>query len=74
VSYSVTYLAEAKAIIDLLDPEVIEKMAAGLAALREREGRLFLLVGVPGMLHMPSTTSGRSPESRPIRPVTMFRN
>jgi D-sedoheptulose 7-phosphate isomerase len=47
VSYSVTYLAEAKAIIDLLDPEVIEKMAAGLAALREREGRLFLL-GVGG--------------------------
>ena len=43
MSYSVTYLAEAKAIIDLLDPEVIEKMAAGLAALREREGRLFLL-------------------------------
>ncbi|MBT5319387.1 MAG: SIS domain-containing protein [Longimicrobiales bacterium] len=47
MSYSVTYLAEAKAIIDLLDPEVIEKMAAGLAALREREGRLFLL-GVGG--------------------------
>ena len=47
MSYSVTYLAEAKAIIDLLDPEVTEKMAAGLAALREREGRLFLL-GVGG--------------------------
>ena len=47
MSYSVTYLAEAKAIIDLLDPDVIEKMAAGLAALREREGRLFLL-GVGG--------------------------
>jgi D-sedoheptulose 7-phosphate isomerase len=41
------YLDEAKRIIDKLDPDVIERMAQQLVALRDRGGRLFLL-GVGG--------------------------
>ena len=41
------YLEEAKAVIDLLDCEAIERMTVLLVALREKGGRLFL-VGVGG--------------------------
>ena len=41
------YLAEARAILDQLDQAAIETLAAELAALRERGGRLFIL-GVGG--------------------------
>lgn len=47
MSFSRQFLAEAKAIIDLLDPEQIERMAALLAATRSCGGRLFIL-GVGG--------------------------
>ena len=42
-----TYLAETVALVEALDADAIEATAAGLAAVREREGRLFLL-GVGG--------------------------
>jgi D-sedoheptulose 7-phosphate isomerase len=47
MSYSKTHLAEASKIIERLDVEAIERLAAGLAALRARQGRLFIL-GVGG--------------------------
>lgn len=45
--FSETFLDEAKAIIDALDRDAIEAVAAQLAAVRDRGGRLFLL-GVGG--------------------------
>jgi len=45
-SFSREYLAETTAILDALDPEAIDAVAAGLAAVRD-EGRLFVL-GVGG--------------------------
>lgn len=47
MNYAQTHLAEARQIIDALDVEAIETLAAELAALRERGGRLFIL-GVGG--------------------------
>jgi D-sedoheptulose 7-phosphate isomerase len=47
MSFSQQFLAEAKQIIDRLDLDQIERMAALLAATRERGGRLFIL-GVGG--------------------------
>lgn len=46
-TYASTYLAEAQSILTQLDPGPIERMAAFLAAVRERGGRLFIL-GVGG--------------------------
>jgi len=46
-TYAEQHLAEATEIIRLLDPAVLEKMAATLAQVRERGGRLFIL-GVGG--------------------------
>ena len=43
MSFSVSHLAEARAIIDRLDTDVIERMAVLLAELRDRKGRLFFL-------------------------------
>jgi D-sedoheptulose 7-phosphate isomerase len=47
MSFARTHLDEAKRIIDSLDVGVIDRMAEALAALRQREGRLFFL-GVGG--------------------------
>lgn len=47
MSYSRQHLAEAAQIIDQLDPELCERAVELLHAVREREGRLFIL-GVGG--------------------------
>ena len=47
MSFSKEFLAESVAVIDAIDPGRIEDVARGLAALREREGRLFI-IGVGG--------------------------
>lgn len=47
MSYAKTHLAEAAKIIEKLDADAIERMAAALAALRGSKGRLFIL-GVGG--------------------------
>ena len=47
MSFSKEFLAESVAVIDALDPDRIEDVARGLAALRERGGRLFI-IGVGG--------------------------
>jgi len=47
MNFSQQFLSEAKAVIDRLDTEQIERMAALLAAARARGGRLFVL-GVGG--------------------------
>jgi len=47
MNFSKQFLSEAKAVIDRLDTEQIERMAALLAAARARGGRLFVL-GVGG--------------------------
>jgi D-sedoheptulose 7-phosphate isomerase len=47
VSFSNEFLAESVAVIDAIDPDRIEDVAGGLAAVREREGRLFI-IGVGG--------------------------
>ncbi len=47
MNFSKSFLAEATQIIENLDPTVLEKMAGELAAVRARQGRLFLL-GVGG--------------------------
>jgi D-sedoheptulose 7-phosphate isomerase len=46
-SYSVQHLAETRNIVDQLDPVLLEKMVEGLASVRDRGGRLFIL-GVGG--------------------------
>jgi D-sedoheptulose 7-phosphate isomerase len=47
VTFSKQFLAESVAVIDALDTDQIESVARGLADLRKREGRLFVL-GVGG--------------------------
>lgn len=47
MSHAQTYLAETKRIADMLDADMVERMADGLADLRDRGGRLFVL-GVGG--------------------------
>ena len=47
MSYSVQHLAETRSIVEQLDPVLMEKIVDGLAAIRERGGRLFIL-GVGG--------------------------
>jgi D-sedoheptulose 7-phosphate isomerase len=47
VTFSKEFLAESVAVIDALDTDQIEDVARGIAALRERGGRLFIL-GVGG--------------------------
>jgi D-sedoheptulose 7-phosphate isomerase len=47
VSFSKEFLAESIAVIDAIDADRIEDVAHGLAAVRERAGRLFIL-GVGG--------------------------
>src|SRR5262245_14771825 len=47
MSYAKTHLAESIAILGLLDPAALERMADLLALVRERGGRLFIL-GVGG--------------------------
>lgn len=46
-TFSETYLAESRHVLDSLDPAEIEGLATGLAQVREAEGRLFIL-GVGG--------------------------
>jgi D-sedoheptulose 7-phosphate isomerase len=46
-SFTETFLAETAALVQALDPSDIEQVAAGLAEVRERGGRLFIL-GVGG--------------------------
>jgi D-sedoheptulose 7-phosphate isomerase len=45
--FSTGYVAETVAVLQALDPSQVERCAAGLASLRERGGRLFIL-GVGG--------------------------
>jgi D-sedoheptulose 7-phosphate isomerase len=47
MSFAASFLAEAQTVAGLLDPNAIEKLVIELTALREREGRLFIL-GVGG--------------------------
>jgi len=47
MSYSQQHLSETLAIVEQLDPALMERMVEGLAAVRERGGRLFIL-GVGG--------------------------
>lgn len=47
MTFAADYLAETTAIIARLDPEQIERLAAMLVGVRERQGRLFIL-GVGG--------------------------
>jgi D-sedoheptulose 7-phosphate isomerase len=47
VTFSKEFLAESVAVIEALDTQQIEDVAAGLAAVRQRGGRLFVL-GVGG--------------------------
>ena len=42
-----TYLAETQRIVEAIDAEAVERLAEGLAQVRERSGRLFIL-GVGG--------------------------
>lgn len=46
-SHSAVYLARAAELVGTIDPRRLDAMARGLAALRERDGRLFVL-GVGG--------------------------
>jgi len=46
-TFSEQYLAETKAILDAMDPRAMDAIAAGLAEVRARGGRLFIL-GVGG--------------------------
>jgi D-sedoheptulose 7-phosphate isomerase len=47
MSYTIDYLAEARQVLDRLDPAAIDRVVALLVALRQRGGRLFIL-GVGG--------------------------
>ena len=47
MSYSAQHLAETRSIVEQLDPALMEKVVEGLANVRERGGRLFIL-GVGG--------------------------
>ena len=47
MSYSKQHLTETLAIVERLDPALMERMVEGLASVRERGGRLFIL-GVGG--------------------------
>jgi D-sedoheptulose 7-phosphate isomerase len=47
VTFSKEFLAETVAVIEAIDAEAIEEVARGIAAVRERGGRLFIL-GVGG--------------------------
>ena len=47
MSYSAQHLAETRSIVEQLDPALLEKVVDGLANVRERGGRLFIL-GVGG--------------------------
>jgi hypothetical protein len=70
------FVNESIAILQLIDVEEVEALAAGLAAVRKRGGRLLVLgVGVrPGTPVMQSTTSARSLNSRPTHRPTMCRS
>ncbi len=45
--FTETYLAETRRIVEAMDAEAVERLAEGLAQVRERSGRLFIL-GVGG--------------------------
>lgn len=47
MTFAREYLAESVSVINAMDPEPLETIATGLAAVREAEGRLFIL-GVGG--------------------------
>ena len=47
MSYSAQHLAETRDIVAALDPALMERIVEGLAGVRERGGRLFIL-GVGG--------------------------
>jgi len=47
MSYSAQHLAETRSIVEQLDPVLLEKVVEGLATVRDRGGRLFIL-GVGG--------------------------
>jgi D-sedoheptulose 7-phosphate isomerase len=46
-SFSKAFLAEARTLLDAIDPSEVEQVVAGLARARDRSGRLFIL-GVGG--------------------------
>jgi D-sedoheptulose 7-phosphate isomerase len=47
MTFSKTFIEESVAVLTSIDTDVIDRMAEGLAAVRERDGRLFIL-GVGG--------------------------
>lgn len=47
MSFAEAYLSETRALVEALDRDAIERLAAGLAEVRDRGGRLFIL-GVGG--------------------------
>jgi D-sedoheptulose 7-phosphate isomerase len=47
MSFSESYIAESTRVLGAIDPESVERCAAGIAEVRERDGRLFIL-GVGG--------------------------
>src|ERR1700722_10782239 len=49
--HSVTYLAAAADLAQLVDPRQLDAMARGIAGVRERGGRLFILGGGGGAAH-----------------------
>ena len=66
MSFTKDFLQETIAVIEALDSDAIEEIAVGLAAVREREGRLFIL-GVGGSAgHASHARSWESVVSSPI--------
>jgi D-sedoheptulose 7-phosphate isomerase len=47
MSFSESFIAESTRVLGAIDPESVERCAAGIAEVRERDGRLFIL-GVGG--------------------------
>jgi D-sedoheptulose 7-phosphate isomerase len=47
VTFSKSYIKESVDVLTSMDPDAVERLAEGLAAVRERDGRLFIL-GVGG--------------------------
>ena len=54
MTFSEQFLAETVRIVDAIDPGAVERCATGLAAVRDRGGRLFIL-GVGGRPATPHT-------------------
>ena len=51
MNFSEIYLKDTKKIYELINPEVVEKMAIELSELRKRDGRLFFVGSGGGAGH-----------------------